>query len=115
MEAVIVGEEESVRAGGHLDLHPIMTATMGVSIGQRIGLVTIAMTVRSYLPVKQGVENAIAGEAESASRLLGNAPSATSAIPVAKEGVRDAWLGRERLKKSVNRLLLQLLQNLCLP
>jgi len=92
-----------------------MTATMGVSIGQRIGRVTIAMTVRSYLPVKQGVENAIAGEAESASRLLGNAPSATSAIPVAKEGVRDAWLGRERLKKSVNRLLLQLLQNLCLP
>jgi len=90
VEVVIVGGEESARAAGHLDLHPIMTATMGGSIGHRIGRVTIATMARSYLLAKRGAGNAIAGEAVSASRLLGNAPNATLAIPVANEGAQDA-------------------------
>jgi hypothetical protein len=95
VEVVIVGGEESAKAGGRLDLHPIMTATMEGSIGHRIGRVTIAITARSYLLAKRGAENAIAGEVVSESRLLGNAPNAILAILVAKEGVPDAWLGRE--------------------
>ena len=38
--------------------------------------------------------NAIAGEAVSVSLLLGNVPSATSAILVAEIDAQVAWLGR---------------------
>lgn len=113
VEAAIVGEEENAKVGGNWDLHRIMIVTMGVSIGQWIGLVTIAKMAKSYLLVKQGVENAIAGEVVSVSRLLGSAPSANLAILAGKKGVRDAWLGRERRRKLVNHLPLQLLQNQC--
>ncbi len=115
VEVAIVGEEENVRADGHLVLQPITTATMGELTGQRIGLVTIAIMVRSYLPVRQGVENAIVGEAESAFRLLGNAPSATLSTPGANEGAWDAWLGSQRRNKSLNRQVVLLPQNHCRP
>lgn len=93
VELVIDGEEESARVDGHWGLHQIMTVTTGVSIGHRIGPVTIAMMVRSYLLVRQGVDDATAGEAGSANRLHGSALSATLAILGGKKGARDAWLG----------------------
>ena len=106
------GRGASARVGGRLDLRPIMTATMEGLIGHRIGLVTIARMVRSYLPVRLDVANAIAGEAGSVSLLLGNVPSATSPILVAEIDALDAWLGR--LKQSLRRLLKRLLKCLSL-
>lgn len=89
-----------------------MIATMGGLTGRRIGLVTIAGTARSYLPVKRDVGNAIAGEAVSAGLLLGNAPSVTRAIPVANEDVQDAWLGGEPTKLAIRLLKQSYLQSL---